>query len=282
MVDRLGRLRHLVADRKRAFNEAYEQCNTVSDKARLDKECVAFLTSFKDTTEKHAAMWLRPPLVFSALGDPAQGQAAALAIADAMDGRQQSSPTPLTRGITTPEVTNSRLMASPKVRADVRSLALGQPLSDLPDLLQWVRQNVYSLAHQNQAVEGLFNVMDDLAAVGGPRLHKSSLDARMKAYVNEVMATRPAQDRDATGRKKQYHFTKEVVSQIASNTMECATKYTDDLMGRALADPRPAPDYVAAATAAAAHSDPSRRAQYDAVAEAAKLAVPKRGKCHNV
>ena len=163
------------------------------------------------------------------------------------------------------------------------SLSLGKELCECAPLHDWVAKNVYCLPHQNQAVEGHFNVWDDLKTMSGPRLKKASMERKMKTYANKVRAERPATVSAQTGKAMQYNWTKDEVQAITNSTVTSATAYTDELMARALLDDgqRREPDHMGAIDVAAARSQPERRTQCDEVAEASQLVMPRAGFCHS-
>lgn len=145
-----------------------------------------------------------------------------------------------------------------------------------------MQENAFALPHNNQDVEGTFNIMDDLAAVGGPVMSKSTLDIRMKAYVNQVLAERPVDARGPSGKRKQYHWTKQQCKRITAATVNKAVLYPEPVLAQLQdGDIRALPSAVDAFDEAALHAQPSRRADYSAADEAIALAVPMAGKCHS-
>lgn len=279
LVQRKMQLGQLLADYKRYFGDVFDVAG--AERPRLELECQQFLKEYVRILEKHGDRWLSPPLIFCALGDPSNGRQIAIAILDAGNARSLSAPSDLNRRISTPAVRHHVLWTNPQLHADVTSFALGNHFRDCQFLLRWVQENSFALQHHNQDVEATFNLMDDLASVGGPVMAKTTLDTRMKTYCNEVLAERPHHVSDATGRRKQYHWTKEQCSVIVSATTAKAAKYSADVMQHAASlSIRDPPDYMGAVDAAAAHAAPSRRVHYDAKSEAKAVVVPKAGKCH--
>lgn len=272
LVDRMNRLQQLLQDFDTHFAAAVKVASP-THATRFKAEGLAFLQKFYDTVEKHAENWLTPPLVLVALGDPAHERYVALAVVDAAQSRQQTSPTAVTRRITTPKVKEHVLATDKTLFEQLQAFSLGRDLEALPELLQWCRVHAYSLRHHNQQVESFFNIMDDLGDLGGPAMKHGTLDARMKALANTVLADRPDNKRDATGRKAQFHWTKNILTGIAERVVEQGALYTPEVLQKAAAAPglRANLDHASRLADDAAHAQPARRAQYSEDAQANSL-----------
>ena len=204
-----------------------------------------------------------------------------MSIVDSVQGREHSTPSAITRRISKAAIGNHPLLSDAALWSDLMAFSLGTDLSDLVSLNSWVCHHVCSQPHQNQAVEGQFNVWDDVKVMAGPRLKKGAMDAKMRKLANVVFSDRKAEMSPKTGRPMKFHWTKEEVAAITDKCVSTSSLYTPEIWGRvAESSQRAEPDYVAAVEKAASRSQPERRAQYDENVEARQLEIPKKGGCH--
>ena len=138
----------------------------------------------------------------------------------------------------------------------------------------WLQRWVYSCPHQNITVEGMFNIMDAVAAVGGPRLGAVEKENRVKGLCSVVMSQRVKELSPKTGKPKQHHTTRANVQLAVDGAIKLATAYTADVAVRANGVPkRQLEDPLLSQQKAAAHSKPERRQPHDAAAVGRGLVV---------
>ena len=127
-------------------------------------------------------------------------------------------------------------------------------------------------------IESVFNHMDAVAKVGGPRLGITERESRVKGLCSNVLAQRPTES-TSSGVTKQYHHTKSHLQQVAELVTANAEMYTPAVLVEASAVPkRPAPDVAQAHRTAAARANPAMRAPYKAAEEAKTLVFSRTGK----
>ena len=212
LLERLSSLEHLKSNRRANFADMYK-CTNIDCHMRIDAEVVAFLDKFTETLNKGAEMWLRPPLALMALGDAGPRRDVAVAVTEALNGRTHKQVTPLSKHIT-PQTMAPVQLPTDVVRTIGTLAATGQHCDDSP-LNDWLCQWVSSCPHQNLAVEGLFNIMDAVACVGGPRLGAVEKEIRVKALCNVVLPQRVQELSPKTGKAKQHHTTRANVRRAA-------------------------------------------------------------------
>ena len=95
---------------------------------RISKEARALVTKYIATTTDLGSMWLQPPLVFCALGDPAQGRVVAQCMLAAARNRALPVASLLTQKITKEAVTQHELYDRTPLRRGLEHLAAGSTL----------------------------------------------------------------------------------------------------------------------------------------------------------
>ena len=275
LVDRLNSLDYLKSNRRQTFESVYK-CTTIDRHMRVDGEIVAFLDKYMETLSKHADMWLRPPLVLAALADVGRRREVAVTVTEALNDRVPAHPSALTNRITPAAMKDSSLPSA--VMNDVRTLAATGQLPDDSPLQEWLAHWVSSCPHQNVAVEGLFNIMDGVAAVGGPRLGPVEKERRVKGLCNIVLSQRAHEHSPKTGKPKQHHTTRLNVRRAIDGAIKVASAYTLDVAERANGvSKRQLENPLLTQSKAAARSKPERRKKYNQAEEARLLVVPRAG-----
>ena len=92
----------------------------------------------------------------------------------------------------------------PALHSSLQYFAMGTPLRQptTAALTDWLDNNAFNMPHTNLCVEGMFSIMDYVAAVGGPTMSAGALDARTVNHYNNIQQERPKETVEETGKRK--------------------------------------------------------------------------------